>query len=151
MENIKEEITNEEKILSLFSHLSMMIGGIILPIVFWAINKDKSKFVRFHSLQSIFYHLAFSFILAFVILIFAFIIAIAGVGFGSMKYNQHSTGMPAAFMIFVFIFIGIFFLAIFAGIGYSIYLAIKSYQGEKTRIPIIGKIVYEKVYGKGNS
>ncbi len=148
MENAVQNISNEDKMLSMLCHLSMLFGGLIMPIIIWAIKKDQSKFVRFHSLQSIFFHLSFSIILAIVIMIFAVAIAIAGVGFTKMANLQHTSGMPAVFMIIMFMFVGLLIVAIFGGIGYSIYLAVKSYQGEKIRIPILGKIIYERVYGE---
>ena len=53
------EPSNEEKLLALFSHLSIFMGGIVLPIIFWAINRDKSRFVRYHAMQAVFFHIAF--------------------------------------------------------------------------------------------
>jgi uncharacterized Tic20 family protein len=147
MDNIEETITTEDKTLSMLCHLSMVIGGILMPIIIWAIKKEQSKFVRFHSLQSIFFHLVFSVILAITIVVFAVIIILAGAGISSVKYLHDPSRMSGIIIIISFAFLGIITLAAFGGIGYSIYLAIKSYQGEKTKIPIIGKIIYDKVYG----
>ena len=147
MENTEEIISNEEKMLSLFCHLSMVLGGILVPIIIWAIQKDKSKFVRFHSLQSIFYHIAYSVIVGFIVAILMFFF-FGIVGFHTSRYYRHDSGLPE-YMIFILIFFGgVITILVIAGLGYGIYLAIKSYQGEKIRIPVIGKIIYEKVYGK---
>jgi uncharacterized Tic20 family protein len=148
MDKIEENITSEDKTLSMLCHLSMVIGGIIMPIIIWAIKKEQSKFVRFHSLQSIFFHLVFAVILAVAIVVFAVIIVLAGAGISSVKYLHDPAKMSGIIIIISFAFLGIITLAAFGGIGYSIYLAVKSYQGEKTRIPILGKIIYEKIYGK---
>jgi uncharacterized protein len=147
MENNEEIITSDEKTLSLFSHLSMVLGGILVPIIIWAIQKDKSKFVRFHSLQSIFYHLAYSVIVGFIVAVFM-IIFFGSLGFRSSGYYRHDNDLPGISIVILVIFIGIIALCVLAGLGYGIYLAIKSYQGEKIRIPILGKIIYEIVYGK---
>jgi uncharacterized membrane protein len=147
MENTEEIISSEDKTLSLLCHLSMIIGGILVPIIIWAIQKEKSKFIRFHALQSIFFHLAFSVILAIIIVITAVIIIFTGVGFQSLGKHA-SSGIPVFVLIIIFSFAGIISLMAFGGIGYAVYLAIKSYQGEKTKIPILGNIIYEKVYGK---
>ncbi|MBI5402165.1 MAG: DUF4870 domain-containing protein [Ignavibacteriae bacterium] len=146
MEN-EEIISSDEKVLALVCHLSMAVGGIFVPLIIWAIKKEESKFVRFHSLQSIFYHLAFGVIVALLIIITAVIIVFAGVGFQSLG-RQASSGIPAVMIIIIFSFTGIIMLMAFGGIGYAVYLAIKSYNGEKIKIPVIGKIIYEKVYGK---
>jgi uncharacterized protein len=148
MENTEEFISNEDRTLSMFCHLSMLIGGIIMPIVIWAIKKEKSKFVRYHSLQSIFFHLAFSVIIAVSIVVFAIIIIATGVGIGTSKSIPQTSGLSALIVILAFAFLSIILLSALGAIAYSIYLAVKSYQGEKTRVPVIGKIIYEKVYGK---
>jgi uncharacterized protein len=147
LDNQEKIISSEDKTLSMLCYLSMVIGGILLPIIIWAVKKEQSKFIRFHSLQAIFFQLAFSVILAIVIVILAFSIIFAGAGVRSFESMHSSSGMSAVIMLIVFIFTGIIILATFGGIGYSIYLAIKSYQGGKTKIPVIGKIIYERVYG----
>jgi uncharacterized protein len=144
MENTEEIISNDDKVLSILCHLSLLFGGILMPIIIWAIKKEQSKFVRFHSLQSIFFHLAFVVIFAVMIVVVVLAIVFTGVGFGSAR---HASGMPAIFLIIVLIFSVVLILLALGGTGYSVYLAVKSYQGEKIKIPVIGKIIYEKVYG----
>lgn len=149
MENIEESISGEDKMLAMFSHLSMLIGSILLPIIIWAIKKEHSKFVRFHSLQSIFFHISYAVIVAFIIIIFAVIIIITGVGISSVNEMHNASGFSAVIIIVSFAFLGAIILTAFGVIGYSIYLAVKAYHGEKTMIPILGKIIYDRVYGKG--
>lgn len=148
MENTEEIISSEDKSLSLFCHLSMLIGGILVPIIIWAIKKEQSRFVRFHALQSIFFHLAYSFVIAFIIVIFAVAIIFMGAGFSALYNCNQNAGLPFLFVVVIIIFLIVFVLSLLAGIGYSIYLAIKSYQGEKTKIFLIGNIIYDRVYGK---
>jgi uncharacterized Tic20 family protein len=141
-------VNNEERLLGLFSHLSIFFGGIILPLIFWAINKEKSKFVTFHSLQALFFHIAYAFLI--IVLVFGFIIG--GAGFSLLTAGLHSTAKGGGSFIFVFVIIALYiflFLIIFAVIGYSIYMAIKAYNGELKKYPIIGNIVYKKIYGTG--
>jgi uncharacterized protein len=148
MENTQEIISDEDKTLSLFCHLSVLIGGILVPIIIWAIKKNKSKFVRFHSLQSIFFHLTYAVVVSLVIILFAVIVIIAGMGISSVKTLHHTCGMSFALMVIAFSFLVIIILSAFGIIAYSIYLAVKTYNGEKIRIPVLGKIIYERVYGK---
>jgi uncharacterized Tic20 family protein len=137
--------TNDEKMLALFSHLSIFIGGIILPIIFWAINKDKSRFVRFHSLQAVFFHIAYIALIIAVVII----MVIIGIGMGIISAGTFAAGKNGGVFIFiaVFAFYAVFFLTLFVFIGYGIYVGIKSYKGELAKYPVIGKIIYEKVYG----
>lgn len=148
-ETVKQEevITSDDKVLSLFSHLSILLGGIIIPIIIWAIKKETSKFVRFHSLQSIFYHIAYSVIIGIIAVIFVFIM-VATAGLGSRGYYYRHDPGPAFMLPVMLFFGGIILIFAFTGIGYSIYVAIKSYNGEKIKMPILGNIIYEKVYGK---
>ncbi len=139
------EPASEEKILALFSHLSIFLGGIVLPIIFWAINKDKSRFVRFHSLQAIFFHIAYVVILVALIII----LVMVGIGLGILSAGTFAAGKDGGVFILIamIIFYGFIFLSIFVFIGFGIYVGVKSYKGELSRYPVIGKIIYDKVYG----
>ncbi|MEO6695674.1 MAG: DUF4870 domain-containing protein [Ignavibacteria bacterium] len=142
--------TSDEKLLAMLAHLSVFLGGIILPIIIWATQKDKSKFVRFHSLQSIFFHIAFIGIIIGFILLFIVILLISGFGLGMFTEAdvRGGEGLPVFMIIIMIILYGGIFLIVFGGIGYSIYLALKTYKGNLVKIPVIGKIVYKKVYGQ---
>jgi uncharacterized Tic20 family protein len=142
------EPDNDERILALFSHLSIFLGGIVLPIIFWAINKDKSRFVRFHALQAIFFHVAYIAILIAIIII----AAIVGVGLGLISAGTFAGGRDGSpfLIIAIILFYGLIFLSLFVFIGYGIFVGVKSYKGELRRYPLIGKIIYEKVYGEMN-
>lgn len=139
------EPESDEKLLALFSHLSIFFGGIVLPIIFWAINKDKSRFVRFHALQAIFFHIAY---LAIVIAV-VIIMVLVGIGLGVLSAGTFAAGKDGSlFLLFaLIIFYGFIFLSMFVFFGYGIYVGVKSYKGELRRYPVIGKIIYEKVYG----
>src|SRR4030095_5069125 len=141
-------INNDEKLLALFSHLSLFLGGIILPIIFWAINREKSKFVTFHSLQTIWFHVAYIVLIFVIIFFWVIILAIGGFGFTAMTKTPHGGGdMPVFFIILIVAFYGLLFLFIFGAMGYSIYMGIKAYKGNLNKYPVIGNIIYKKVYG----
>jgi len=155
MDNITEtsSLTNDEKMMAMLSHLSVIIGGIILPIVIWAVQKDKSKFVKFHSLQAIFYHISLVAVMFIFVVLIILLMVISGLGVGIFQASSHhhNGGPFAVFMvIFMVVLYGGIFAVAFGYIAYGIYLAIKSYQGAMVKIPIIGKIIYNKVYG-GNT
>ena len=138
------EIKGDERMLGLFSHLSLFLGGILVPIIFWATNKDKSKFVTFHSLQALWFHIAY----IVVIILMVIILVIIGAGFGLLSAGLHGSHAGGAFIvIFMVAFYGALFLSIFGCMAYSIYMGIKAYHGELKKYPIIGNIIYKKVYG----
>lgn len=138
------EIKGDERMLGLFSHLSLFLGGIIVPIIFWATNKDKSKFVTFHSLQALWFHVAY----IVVIILMVIALVVVGAGFGLLTAGVHGGGAGGAFIIILMVaFYGLLFLSIFGCMGYSIYMGIKAYHGELKKYPVIGNMVYKKVYG----
>src|SRR5438132_1489086 len=105
------------RMLGLFSHLSLFLGGILVPIIFWATNKDKSKFVTFHSLQALWFHIAYIFVIVFAVMI----LVIGGIGFGFLTTGfQHGSKNAggAIFVIALIAFYGFLFLSIFGAMAY---------------------------------
>lgn len=145
-----EEVTSDEKLMAMLSHLSILFGGIILPIILWAVQKDKSRFVRYHSLQAIFFHIVYMAVIFIVVFLIVIVAVGFGIGFGSMSRGHHGSdgAFPAIMMIMMFAFYGVFFISIIAAVAYEVFLAIKSYQGSYIKIPVIGNIIYKKVYGE---
>ncbi|HMS34638.1 MAG TPA: DUF4870 domain-containing protein [Ignavibacteria bacterium] len=148
--NAVTEPSSDERLLAMLSHLSIFLGGIILPIILWATQKDKSKFVRFHSLQAIFYHLAFAVIIIVFVFLMVLILLVSGFGFAGFANSDNGGDMPVFMIITMVVMYGGIFLIAFSGIGYGIYLAVKSYQGKLIKIPVIGNYVYKNVYGAAN-
>jgi len=143
--------TNEEKLFALFSHLSILIGGIIFPIIFWATQKDKSKFVAFNALQAIFYQLSYIVLTMVFVIIFIFAYIFLGFGAGFLFIGQSPDFAPliaVLIIIVMVIFYAALFVVMFGFIGYAIFMGIKTYQGELRKYPIIGNIIYNKVYNK---
>jgi hypothetical protein len=139
-------VNNDEKMFALFAHLSILLGGIVIPIVFWLTNKEKSKFVTYHSLQALWFHIAliiFAVILALLIisLSFGFIFTLPAI---SYKGSQP----PFILIILIIVIYGLIYLTLISFIIYGIYAAVKSYEGKLVRYPVIGKIIYRKVYGE---
>lgn len=141
------EIRSDERLIALFAHLSLFLGGILLPVIFWATNKDKSKFVTFHSLQSLWFHIAFVALLIIYIFAFVIIFVAGGIGFGAMTGSGGGKEMPVFFIIIMAAFYALLFIVIFGSYGYAIYMGIKAYKGDNVMYPIIGKKVYKSVYG----
>jgi uncharacterized Tic20 family protein len=146
---MNEELKSDERLMAMFSHLSIFFGAIILPVIFWAINKDKSKYISFHALQALFFHIAYFVIIVFFVLVMIF----GSVGIGIITAGTHaighSSGPSALFIILIIAFYAVIFLIIFFFIGFSIYMAVKAYHGEYAKYPVIGNIVYRKIFSEG--
>jgi uncharacterized Tic20 family protein len=142
--NNPDELTQNEKLFALFSHFSFFFGGLIVPIVLWAVNGGKSKFVTFHSLQALFFHLAYT------ILIVCIVGTGAVIGFatGWIRSGMHHGGSPSVPHVIMFAAFGLMIGAVvIISMAYSIYAGISSYKGGLKKYPLIGNLVYNKVYG----
>lgn len=141
-----EYISNDDKMIAMFAHLSIFFGSIIIPVIFWIVYDQKSKFVKFHSLQSLFFHIAYIAVMVIVIIFVAVVGVLAGL---ITKTGGSPSGNPGAFQIIIILVLGVTVLGyVFGSIGYAVYLAINSYKGGMKKYPIIGNIVYKKVYGQ---
>ena len=143
MSGLANTTESNERLLSLFAHISHFLGGIIIPIIFWAVNKDKSKFVTFHSLQALWFHISLS---TLNLGIGIFLGGFFGILTGIYKHNHRNSNDPYLVTALAIFFAFFIFSFISAG-AYSIYMGIKAYHGELKKYPIIGKMVYKRVYG----
>jgi uncharacterized membrane protein len=90
--------TQEERTLAALGHgLTFVDGGILLPFVLYLLQKDKSQFVAFHCLQSIYFGL----LAAVVLLVIGTPLYVLTCGFGMILF------LPLAIAYFVWEIIGI--------------------------------------------
>jgi len=54
----KFNVTNEERLWAMLGHLSLFVAPLVAPLILYLVYKDKSRFVAFHALQSLFFQLA---------------------------------------------------------------------------------------------
>jgi len=140
---VEEKISMEDKIMALLSHLSILIPniGILAPIVIWVTNKDKSRFVRFNALQSIFFQLIFFLLMMFFIFIGVILMLIA-IPWFDLSSNAEPGILFFISMVFMFMY---FPLWLIFGI-YAVVASVKSFKGNIFRYAIIGRIFERKVY-----
>jgi uncharacterized membrane protein len=117
----------------------------IVGVIFFILEKE-NRFVRFHALQSILFGIANSiilFVLAIVavLLTVVFSIGAAAAASGGSSGIGTLVGLVVWLIWLIFWLIG---LAMFVGL---IFAAIKAYQGEKFKLPIIGNMA-EKMVNK---
>lgn len=138
------EVTSNEKLLSMISHLSLILGtaGLITAVVIWATQAEKSKFVRYNSLQAIFYHLSLIAVIMIMVVIMIFFLLLFGMKEGLFKHHyMHDTQLPVSMIIIMIIFGGGILLLTLAAIAYAIYMAVKSNEGYAIKIPVIGNFI----------
>ncbi len=109
-------VTDEERLWAMLAHLLALLGYVIwvgayvAPLVIYLVYKDKSSFVAFHALQSLFFQLALLVLAAICIpLIFCLV------------------GIPLVFLLSV------------GALAYVIVAAIKAHNGELFEYWLVGK------------
>ena len=137
------EISKEEKLMALLSHLSIFIPniGILAPIIIWVTNKEKSNFVRFNALQAIFFQLIF-FILMMLFIFVGIILMLVAIPWFDLSSNAEPGILFFLSMVFMFMYFPL-------GIIFGIYAAVasaKSFKGRIFKYAIIGRIIERKVY-----
>jgi len=140
---MKEKLKSDEKLMSLLSHLAILIPniGILAPIVIWLTQKEKSKFVRYHAIQAIFFQLLF-----FILLMLSLIAGIILMAISLIFSNISSGGEPGVFFWVSMGIMNLYFpLWLFFSI-YAVVAAVKSFKGKKFRYLIIGRIIEKKIY-----
>lgn len=139
----QQVITDTDRLLAMFAHLSIFFGSLWIPLIFWAINREKSKFVSFHSLQALFFHIAY----VVVMVVLVIFVAIVGMLAGLINTKGGPPAAPDVLQIIVILALAVVVLGfIFGSIAYAVYLALNSYKGGMKKYPIVGNMVYRKLY-----
>lgn len=132
--------SQDEKTFALLAHVLGIFSGFIAPLVLFLVKRD-SKFVAFHALQSLAWHIIY-FALFFLGVIIVFVSIFASGGFSG---PQHPNQPPLAFFgIFGFVWLfamGGALVNIILGIVYGI----KAHNGEWAKYPLIGGWILNKV------
>ncbi len=138
----KPPLNSDEKLLAMLSHFSIFLGGIILPIILYFVQKDRSKFVAFHALQAIFFHLLYAgiIVLSMVALVVVF-------GASGVFLDSNSDELPVSFFMGMGLFYIVLIGSIFVAIAYGIYMGVKAYDGDTKKYILVGKWASKKVYG----
>jgi uncharacterized Tic20 family protein len=127
-------LTPDEKLWGMLAHLLVFIGYVgvpfatlVGPAIAYFVQKDKSKYVRFHALQSF----------VFQLILFA-VCAVLAVPFYILVFV---TGGLAALIIWPLFGLTWLFFVI-----YVIYMGIKANHGEMIMYVLVGPWVHRKVY-----
>ena len=134
--------TSDEKTFALLAHVLGIFLGFMAPLVIFLIKRE-SKFVSFHALQSLVWHIIYL-IVVFAGLFFFVLSLIATVG------SAHAGRTEAPLLFF-----GMFaFIWLFAAGGWLVNLllgvvyGIKASKGEWAQIPLIGgRILRKTIFG----
>lgn len=140
---MNKKINSEEKLMSMLSHLAIIIPnvGIIAPIIIWITQKNKSKFVRFHAIQAIFFQLLF-----FVLVIASIFIGLILMFISLPFITNNPDAVPGALFWTSMGVMNLYFPLWILFAIYAIVAGVKSFKGRLFRYWIIGRIIEKRVY-----
>ena len=128
--------TQDERTMGMLVHVLSIFTGFWAALIILIIKRD-SKFVAFHSLQCVFWHLLYM-ILMFGCFIFFFMAVFIGM-VSQLAVRSHGSAPPAFLFMFPMvwvIFIGFWVLNLVLGIVF----AIKANAGEWANYPLVGNL-----------
>lgn len=126
-------VNSDDKTFSTLSHLGVVVGGFILPLVFYLISDDRQRpETRWHAREALNFQLTF---LATYIASFA--LMFVGIGIGSAINSGLGVGL--GFGLFFILIIA----AVIANFVFSIIGALRANQGERWKYPISFRFIKE--------
>lgn len=118
---------------ALLSYIIGIVGIIVL------ITEKENKFVKFHALQALLFHVLFAviFIGAFVLL---FIIGIFATFIGAALGNAGAVIGIILYVVIMVLWFALIIVGPLTAIGGNIYSGIQAYNGKWFRLPIVGNL-----------
>ena len=136
------EPTHDEKTFAVLVYVLGIFSGFLAPLIFFIVKRD-SKYVSFHALQSLAWHIIY-FMLVFGGMIIVFISIFATIASQPANHARPPLAFFGLFGTVWLIAVGGGLLNLILGIVY----AVKANRGEWAQIPLIGGWVLRKViYG----
>jgi uncharacterized membrane protein len=117
----------------------------IVGLIFFFIEKE-NKFVRFHAMQSILFGIANSVIMMVLAILATLLTVVFTIG-AAAAASAGSGGLGAIVSLFVWLIWLVFWVMAMVFLVGLIFAAVKAYQGQKFKLPIIGNMA-EKIVNK---
>jgi uncharacterized Tic20 family protein len=136
--NLKNNsLTENDRIMAALAHATVILPmtGIIAPIVIWATQKEKSKYVAFQALQAIAYQVTM--IIAWLVGMAVYMCSIVAIFFSS-SVRSSSGSVPDNFR-FILIVMGALVIGNIIYVIYGLVGAVMVLQGKEFRYIVIGK------------
>ena len=118
----------------------------IVGLIFFFIEKE-NKFVRFHAMQSILFGIANTVIMTVLAIIATILTVVFTIGGAAAATATGSGGIGGLASLLVGLIWLIFWLIAIVCLVGLIFAAVKAYQGQKFKLPIIGNMA-EKIVNK---
>ncbi|HTC95822.1 MAG TPA: DUF4870 domain-containing protein [Terriglobales bacterium] len=125
--------TQNERSMAMLVHILAIISGIFAPLIIYVIKRD-SKFVSFHALQSLFWHLLYAAGVALLVVLF-FVIVISQAAFSVAA--RHGPPSPLIFMAFPMLWFSLI-VSWLINVLLGVTFAVKTNAGEWVTYPLVG-------------
>jgi uncharacterized protein len=129
------EPTQDERTMATLAQ-ALSILGFLAPLIIFLV-KRQSRFVSFHALQAVLWHIAYL-VLMVVLMVTFFVVIILTVVTGTEGLKHGAPPPPAMFILFPFVWLG-FFAGGIINLVLAVVYAVKAGQGEWADYPIFGK------------
>jgi len=138
-------LTQEERLFAALSHVSVLFSfiGIIVPIIIWATQKNKSSYIKFQALQALIWQA--------VMIVFNLIIMACMMSFSILPILMMSSSQNQPNPEFMIGFLVVMGSSLFLSIGslsfvvYGLVGAVMTYHGKDFRYAIIGKRLEKRI------
>ena len=122
----------------MLAHVLAIFAGFLGPLIIYIVKRKESRFVGFHALQALLWHLVLM-----VTMFGGMIVFFLTVGFGFFAFPPHpgpKTGPPPAIFLGFFAMWAVMMVSWFVNIGFCIYMATRASDGKWSRYPVIGSL-----------
>jgi uncharacterized protein len=139
--NEEDVPTHDERLLAAVCHGSQLLAGILVPLFLYFVYRERSRFIAFHALQAIVWHVGL-WVMWFVASVGAMVMAVL-VATASQVYAAHDGGVVRFLMGGGISFGMAVFLALPA-VVYAVYaflLTLRARRGGWSGYPIVGRLV----------
>lgn len=145
--------SQNDKIMAALSHIAALLPmiGLVIPIVIWVTQKEKSKYVAFQSLQAAAYQLTmiFAYFVAMGCYMVSFFFTFFTIPFAGDNVDPSTSPLFMIGFIFPFLIFGFIFIGGGLFILYAIIAAVFNIQGKEFKYLVIGNSV-ERFLARSN-
>jgi uncharacterized membrane protein len=133
------EPTSDERTTAMLAHVLTIFAGFLASGIIYLAKRRDSRFVAFHALQAVFWHLC-AFVGFFFGMIGFFVFMAATVGFDRAPHSNAHNEPPIAFFVSFFGLWAVMMASWAVNVGFSVYLAVQASSGRWTRYPLVGSL-----------
>lgn len=134
--------TSDERSMAILAHVLSIFSSFVAPLIIYLMKRKESRFVGFHALQALVWHVGF--MVAWFGISIAFLVAMVS---GAVQFPgppragaQGGVPFPPLSLGFFAVWFAMMLLW-FVNIGFSVYLAIRSGTGKWSHYPLVGALV----------